>query len=546
MLVDALTSIFAIAALCAGKYLDWTWMDALSGQPRALVILRWSIGLLKDSGAVLLDFEPDASLARSIRTLLERDGRSVIAHLHVWRVGPGSCAAIVSRRARSRSLRSITGSDSRDSSNSCTSPSRCTPLRSRTGSRPRAPEARRPSAVWARSMTRISNSMRKHRAICRRRLEVRCCFWLNSEMKTTALDREIKVRVFLTPSFSSSPTWSARACSQAVHDALGEHLAGTQAVRRGPGRPAKSGTPSPIADASAASKMPRARKGGKRSQGDVLAVAASLLDYISAHAGERLEQISKGLGVPSKELKLPVQKLFEQNKIKTTGEARDQVLREVTGPTRCPRRRPDGFRISVSGPPWPTFEGARRSCCSMFHNTRFGSSRASLLFMPVLALPAVGQVTTRISQLANGAPTSEMSRSCDISASGRFVAFMSPDDGLAGASSTGQIFVCDRDPDGNGVFDEGNAALELASASFGGGPGNSASDAPAISRNGQFVVRVRLEQSGQSGGQQRPVPRRVRARPRECHDAACDGPGSHSPARQLRHRRRDFGRWLLR
>lgn len=54
----------------------------------------------------------------------------------------------------------------------------------------------------------------------------------------------------------------------------------------------------------------------------MLAVAASLLDYISAHAGERLEQISKGLGVPSKELKLPVQKLFEQNKIKTTGEKR--------------------------------------------------------------------------------------------------------------------------------------------------------------------------------------------------------------------------------
>lgn len=96
VLADALTSIFAIAALCAGKYLDWTWMDALSGVLGALVILRWSIGLLKDSGAVLLDFEPDASLARSIRTLLEHDERTVIADLHVWRVGPGSCAAIVS------------------------------------------------------------------------------------------------------------------------------------------------------------------------------------------------------------------------------------------------------------------------------------------------------------------------------------------------------------------------------------------------------------------------------------------------------------------
>lgn len=149
---------------------------------------------------------------------------------------------------------------------------------------------------------------------------MRCCFWLNSEMKTTALDREIKVRV---DAFVLELTNMVKlGALQAVHDALGEQLAGTQAVRRGPGRPAKSGTPSPIADAPAASKMPRARKGGKRSQGDVLAVAASLLDYISAHAGERLEQISKGLGVPSKELKLPVQKLFEQNKIKTTGEKR--------------------------------------------------------------------------------------------------------------------------------------------------------------------------------------------------------------------------------
>ena len=96
VLADALTSVFAIAALCAGRFLDWSWMDPFCGLLGALVILRWSWGLLCDTGAVLLDFEPDSELPARIRERIERGNGDEIADLHVWRVGPGRFAAIIS------------------------------------------------------------------------------------------------------------------------------------------------------------------------------------------------------------------------------------------------------------------------------------------------------------------------------------------------------------------------------------------------------------------------------------------------------------------
>ncbi len=96
VLADALTSVFAIAALCAGRFLGWAWMDPLCGVVGAAVILRWSFALLRDTGAVLLDVEPDPSLSQRIRERIEGDGDDRIADLHVWRVGPGNFAAILS------------------------------------------------------------------------------------------------------------------------------------------------------------------------------------------------------------------------------------------------------------------------------------------------------------------------------------------------------------------------------------------------------------------------------------------------------------------
>jgi cation diffusion facilitator family transporter len=95
VLADALTSLLAIAALLAGRFLGWVWMDAAMGIVGALVIARWSLGLLRDTGVVLLDASANPGLESEIREALA-DGDAAIADLHVWRVGPGRYAAIIS------------------------------------------------------------------------------------------------------------------------------------------------------------------------------------------------------------------------------------------------------------------------------------------------------------------------------------------------------------------------------------------------------------------------------------------------------------------
>jgi cation diffusion facilitator family transporter len=96
VLADALTSILAIAALTGGKLFGWTWMDSLTGILGSLVIARWSIGLLKETSAVLLDAEDASGRRQAIREAIERDADNRVADLHLWRVGPRHLAAIVS------------------------------------------------------------------------------------------------------------------------------------------------------------------------------------------------------------------------------------------------------------------------------------------------------------------------------------------------------------------------------------------------------------------------------------------------------------------
>ena len=95
VLADALTSILAIAALLAGWFLGWTWMDPAMGIVGAVVIARWSWTLLRDTAAVLLD-ATDSHVADEMRELIEGPGDARISDLHVWRIGPEGHAAIVS------------------------------------------------------------------------------------------------------------------------------------------------------------------------------------------------------------------------------------------------------------------------------------------------------------------------------------------------------------------------------------------------------------------------------------------------------------------
>jgi cation diffusion facilitator family transporter len=95
VLADALTSVLAIFALLAGRYLGWAWMDPAMGIVGAVVIARWSWSLMRDTSAVLLD-ATDEHVAEEVRQLIEGPGDARITDLHVWRVGPEAHAAIVS------------------------------------------------------------------------------------------------------------------------------------------------------------------------------------------------------------------------------------------------------------------------------------------------------------------------------------------------------------------------------------------------------------------------------------------------------------------
>lgn len=95
VLADALTSVLAIVALAAGKALGWIWMDALMGLVGAAVITRWSVGLLADTGGVLLDARPPGRLVETIRERVEAGGDQRVVDLHVWQVAPDRNAAIV-------------------------------------------------------------------------------------------------------------------------------------------------------------------------------------------------------------------------------------------------------------------------------------------------------------------------------------------------------------------------------------------------------------------------------------------------------------------
>jgi len=98
VLADALTSVLAIAALLAGRFFGWVWMDPVMGLVGAVIIAHWAVGLMRASGAVLLDTVPCERLAAQVKGRLEQ-GTDRVADLHLWRLGPGHLgvvAAIVS------------------------------------------------------------------------------------------------------------------------------------------------------------------------------------------------------------------------------------------------------------------------------------------------------------------------------------------------------------------------------------------------------------------------------------------------------------------
>jgi cation diffusion facilitator family transporter len=95
VMADAAVSVLVIVGLLLARAFGWLWMDPLAGIIGACVIASWSYGLIRDTGAILLDRIPDRRLAEDLRATIESDG-SRLADLHLWRLGPGHLGAIVS------------------------------------------------------------------------------------------------------------------------------------------------------------------------------------------------------------------------------------------------------------------------------------------------------------------------------------------------------------------------------------------------------------------------------------------------------------------
>jgi cation diffusion facilitator family transporter len=96
VLADAFTSVLAIVALVLGKYFGWWWMDPIMGFIGAAVILNWSWSLIRRSGLMLIDAGNDRQLENEVRSAIEGDADNRLADLHLWQIGPGHWAAIVS------------------------------------------------------------------------------------------------------------------------------------------------------------------------------------------------------------------------------------------------------------------------------------------------------------------------------------------------------------------------------------------------------------------------------------------------------------------
>jgi cation diffusion facilitator family transporter len=95
VVADAAVSVLVIIGLLLARAFGWLWMDPLAGIIGASVIASWSYGLVRDTGAILLDRNPDKQMANNLRQAVECDGDQV-ADLHLWRLGPGHMGAIVS------------------------------------------------------------------------------------------------------------------------------------------------------------------------------------------------------------------------------------------------------------------------------------------------------------------------------------------------------------------------------------------------------------------------------------------------------------------
>lgn len=95
VLADALTSLLAIFALLAGKFMGLNWMDPAMGIVGAILVARWSLGLIRDTSGILLDHQAPGAMMEQTRAAIENIDDNRITDLHIWSIGPGIYSATI-------------------------------------------------------------------------------------------------------------------------------------------------------------------------------------------------------------------------------------------------------------------------------------------------------------------------------------------------------------------------------------------------------------------------------------------------------------------
>ncbi|QER38986.1 CDF family Co(II)/Ni(II) efflux transporter DmeF [Acinetobacter suaedae] len=95
VVADAVTSVLAIIALFAAKYFGWNFLDTVLGIVGALLVARWSWGLMCETGKTLLDAEMAHPVVEEIREVVAQFPKVEMTDLHVWKVGKGKFSCII-------------------------------------------------------------------------------------------------------------------------------------------------------------------------------------------------------------------------------------------------------------------------------------------------------------------------------------------------------------------------------------------------------------------------------------------------------------------